>query len=73
MADSLGLEGVENLTLALTGPPNIQLTAAILTVHILDTTGMYEECCAENSGFKDMLIDPVDFFGVCNSSLSQSD
>ena len=36
IADGLGLEGVENLTLSLSGPPNVQLTTASLHICIQD-------------------------------------
>ncbi|CAI8040262.1 hypothetical protein GBAR_LOCUS22443, partial [Geodia barretti] len=37
IADDLGLEGVENLTLSLSGPPNVQLTNASLHICIQDS------------------------------------
>ncbi|CAI8052754.1 hypothetical protein GBAR_LOCUS28872 [Geodia barretti] len=37
IADRLGLEGVENLTLSLSGPPNVQLTTASLHICIQDS------------------------------------
>jgi hypothetical protein len=37
IADGLGLEGVENLTLSLSGPPNVQLTNASLHICIQDS------------------------------------
>ena len=39
IADGLGLEGVENLTLSLSGPPNVQLTTASLHICIQDSDG----------------------------------
>ena len=39
VADSLGLEGVENLTLTLTGPPNVQLTNSTADIFIEDFGG----------------------------------
>ena len=39
IADGLGLEGVENLTLSLSGPPNVQLTNASLHICIQDSDG----------------------------------
>ena len=40
VADSLGLEGVEQLTLSLSGPPNVRLTTDTLTISIEDSDGM---------------------------------
>ena len=39
VADSLGLEGVENLTLTLTGPPNVQLISPTADICIQDSDG----------------------------------
>ena len=39
VADDLGLEEVENLTLSLSGPPNVQLTTASLQICIQDSDG----------------------------------
>ena len=41
IADGLGLEGVENLTLSLSGPPNVQLTNASLHFCIQDSEGKH--------------------------------
>ena len=39
VTDSLGLEGVENLTLTLSGPPNVQLTHSTADIFIEDFGG----------------------------------
>ena len=39
IADVLGLERVENLTLSLSGPPDVQLTTASLHICIQDSDG----------------------------------
>ena len=39
VTDSLGLEGVENLTLTLTGPSNVQVTTATVDICIQDSDG----------------------------------
>ena len=39
VADSLGLEGVENLTLTLSGPPNVQLTTPTADICIQEPDG----------------------------------
>ena len=41
VADDLGLEGQEMLTLSLSGPPNIMFQNVSLTVIINDSDGMY--------------------------------
>ena len=40
VVDILGLEGVEQLTLSLSGPPNVQLTTDTLTISIEESDGM---------------------------------
>ena len=41
LADSLGLEGQETLSLMLSGPENVQFENDTLTITINDTDGMY--------------------------------
>ena len=41
LADSLGLEGQETLSLMLSGPENVQFESDTLTITINDVDGMY--------------------------------
>lgn len=43
VADSLELEGAENLTVTLTGPPDVQLNIASVNVFIQESNGAYRQ------------------------------
>ena len=51
VADSLGLEGVENLTLTLTGPPNVQLISPTADICIQDSNGNKRKSKSNNYAY----------------------